>query len=256
MVQRTYQDEVVATLKKFKAEKGDLFDVEQYGALPYDEKRYPLFVVKSKGWQQQEQPQAAGDGNKKQKTAKKPCVLVTGGVHGYETSGVQGALLFLTSGAAEKYSEHFDFAVVPCVSPWGYEHIQRWNKECKDPNRSFGAAAKAKADAADAAAAASDPSSKAQGEEAKEKEVLAVGAGMGVPGEVTPESKALMKMLDGLEGSSAEGPLQWTCHVDLHETTNTDETEFMPARAAEAGKTHSTEVSDELVSWLGWLAGS
>lgn len=29
---------------------------------------------------------------------------------------------------------------------------------------------------------------------------------------------------------------QWACHIDLHETTDTDESEFMPAKAAEAGK--------------------
>ena len=56
----------------------------------------------------------------------KPCVLVTGGVHGYETSGVQGALRFLATRAAE-YAETFNLCVAPCVSPWGYERIQRWN---------------------------------------------------------------------------------------------------------------------------------
>ena len=54
--------------------QGD-FDVEQYGALSLDPKRYPLFAVKTRSWV---------DG--------RPLVLVTGGVHGYETSGVQGAL--------------------------------------------------------------------------------------------------------------------------------------------------------------------
>ena len=43
-----------------------------------DAERYPLFAVKTKDW-----------------AADKPHLLVTGGVHGYETSGVQGALLFL-----------------------------------------------------------------------------------------------------------------------------------------------------------------
>jgi len=57
-------------------------------------------------------------------------------VHGYETSGVQGALLFLQSAAAA-YSESFNLLVVPCVSPWGYETIQRWNAQAVDPNRSF-----------------------------------------------------------------------------------------------------------------------
>ena len=40
-------------------------------------------------------------------------------VHGYETSGVQGAVLFLTSRAAE-YTSKYNIVVCPCVSPWGY----------------------------------------------------------------------------------------------------------------------------------------
>lgn len=54
----------------------------------------------------------------------------------YETSGVQGALLFLKT-RAEFYHQHFNFIVAPCVSPWGYETINRWNIDAIDPNRSF-----------------------------------------------------------------------------------------------------------------------
>ena len=38
---------------------------------------------------------------------------------------------------AEEYSEHFNILVAPCVSPWGYETIQRWTAKAVDPNRSF-----------------------------------------------------------------------------------------------------------------------
>ena len=47
----------------------------------------------------------------------KPSVLVTGGVHGYETSGVQGALAFLET-EAQRYADRFNICVAPCVSPW------------------------------------------------------------------------------------------------------------------------------------------
>jgi predicted deacylase len=57
-------------------------------------------------------------------------------VHGYETSGVQGAILFLNTVATD-YAAKFNIVVVPCVSPWGYETIQRWNCNATDPNRSF-----------------------------------------------------------------------------------------------------------------------
>ena len=48
---------------------------------------------------------------------EKPHVLVTGGVHGYEKSGVQGALLFLDRAAAA-WSPEFNIIVAPCVNPW------------------------------------------------------------------------------------------------------------------------------------------
>jgi hypothetical protein len=54
----------------------------------------------------------------------------------YETSGVQGALRFLQT-RAEQYSQHFNIIVAPCISPWGYETINRWNPDAIDPNRSF-----------------------------------------------------------------------------------------------------------------------
>ena len=62
--------------------------------------------------------------------------LVTGGVHGYETSGVMGALGFLET-RAEAYVGAVDLLVAPCLSPWAYERIYRWNYDAIDPNRSF-----------------------------------------------------------------------------------------------------------------------
>lgn len=38
---------------------------------------------------------------------------------------------------AGQYREHFNIIVAPCVSPWGYETINRWNIDAVDPNRSF-----------------------------------------------------------------------------------------------------------------------
>mmetsp|Transcript_28812 Transcript_28812/g.53218 ORF Transcript_28812/g.53218 Transcript_28812/m.53218 type:complete len:154 (-) Transcript_28812:157-618(-) len=35
---------------------------------------------------------------------------------------------------------------------------------------------------------------------------------------------------------------KWACHLDLHETTDTDATEFMPAKHAEAGLIYEAEV--------------
>ncbi|KGR36330.1 Zn-dependent enzyme from deacylase/carboxypeptidase superfamily protein [Vibrio campbellii] len=162
-VKRSYQDEVV---KKIDALR-ERFDVEQYGALSYDEARFPLFCIKTRNWD-----------------AAKPVVLVTGGVHGYETSGVHGALKFVDK-QAERYAEHFNIVVAPCVSPWGYEVINRWNPNAIDPNRSFYADSPAE------------------------------------------ESANLIKLVATL------GDV--LMHIDLHETTDSDETEFRPALAARDG---------------------
>jgi predicted deacylase len=167
-VHRSYVKEVVEKLES--TVDTNLFEVKQYGTLTGG---FPLMCALSKNWDD-----------------KKPNVLVTGGVHGYETSGVQGVLLFLST-AAPQYAESFNLAVCPCVSPWGYERVERWNQFSVDPNRSFGP----------------DPKTH------------------------TEESSAVKALLASLEGGEAK----WMCHVDCHETTDTDETEYMPARAALAG---------------------
>lgn len=162
-VKRSYQEEVVTKIDALR----ERFDVEQYGALSYDEARFPLFCIKTRNWD-----------------AAKPVVLVTGGVHGYETSGVHGALKFVDT-KAERYAEHFNIVVAPCVSPWGYEVINRWNPNAIDPNRSFYADSPAE------------------------------------------ESANLIKLVATL------GDV--LMHIDLHETTDSDETEFRPALAARDG---------------------
>ncbi len=114
-IKRSYADEVVLKLEALKT----LFDIGQYGALSYAPDQYPLYVLKSRHWDDD-----------------KANILVTGGVHGYETSGVQGAIRFLQTRAGQ-YAGQFNFVVAPCVSPWGYETINRWNPGAVDPNRSF-----------------------------------------------------------------------------------------------------------------------
>lgn len=114
-IKRSYKDEVLAKLEKLKAD----FDVVGYGALSLDPGRYPLFFVKTRAF----------DKNKK-------TILITGGVHGYETSGVQGALSFMAL-KAKDYAAAYNVLCFPCISPWGYETINRWNPSAIDPNRSF-----------------------------------------------------------------------------------------------------------------------
>ena len=97
---RSYQDEVVAVLRREVDARAAVFEVVEYGRLRYEDcgVAHPLYAFKSRDWR--------GD---------RPSAFVTGGVHGYETSGVQGALLFLSSGEAERYADRFNILVAPCV---------------------------------------------------------------------------------------------------------------------------------------------
>jgi len=162
---RSYADEVLARIELLRAR----FDVTQYGLIEYGDERFPLLAVRSRDWRDE-----------------LPCVLVTGGVHGYETSGVHGALQFVEQRAAD-YAGRVNLLVAPCISPWAYERIHRWNADAIDPNRSFR------------------------------------------EGSPAQESAALMQLVAPLRD-------RFLVHVDLHETTDTDESEFGPALAARDGK--------------------
>src|SRR5690606_27806592 len=163
---RSYAEEVLPLV----ALLGKRFDVEQYGWLDYDQDGcYPLYALRSRDWDQD-----------------LPVALVTGGVHGYETSGVHGALQFLDRHAGD-YSGRVNLLVAPCVSPWGYERIHRWNPDALDPNRNFR------------------------------------------EGSPAGECAALLRPVAPLRG-------RFLLHVDLHETTDSDESELRPALAARDGK--------------------
>jgi hypothetical protein len=160
---RSYADDVVARIERLAAR----FEVVEYGQLDYPPDHYRQLALRSREVRDQ-----------------RPWVLVTGGVHGYETSGVHGALQFLEQRAA---GYPVNLLAVPCVSPWAYERIHRWNADAVDPNRSF----------------KEDSSAR--------------------------ESVALLHLVAPMRG-------RFVLHVDLHETTDTDESEFRPALAARDGK--------------------
>ena len=112
---RSYADEVLSKIDALR----ERFDVAEYGQIDYGGERYPLLALKSRDWRDD-----------------LPVALVTGGVHGYETSGVQGALAFMDAHGGD-YAGKINILLAPCVSPWAYERVQRWNAEALDPNRSF-----------------------------------------------------------------------------------------------------------------------
>jgi hypothetical protein len=166
---RSHAAEVVAPLQARLPAQAELF---QYGELDYARLglgRYPLHAVRSRAWK-----------------PDRPVVLVTGGVHGYETSGVQGALQWI----AHEFGRHdgvFNVLVLPCISPWGYETINRWNPDALDPNRQFR--------------------------------------------QDSPAAESALAM-----ACVAAQCARVDLHVDLHETTDTDNSEFGPAKAARDGK--------------------
>ena len=162
---RRYDADMLPALDRLR----ERFDVETYGRLDYPPDSYELFAIRSRAWRDD-----------------LPCALVTGGVHGYETSGVLGALQFAERHAAD-YATRFNLLIAPCVSPWAWERIHRWNPDAIDPNRSFREPSPAR------------------------------------------ESAALMRLVAPWRG-------RFLVHVDLHETTDSDESEFRPALAARDGK--------------------
>lgn len=140
----------------------------QYGDLDYGRfgfDTYPLHAVRSPAW-----------------NIERPVVLITGGVHGYETIGFHGALDGIERGFAD-HAVTINVLLLPCVSPWGYETVNRWKPEALDPDRRFKQASQA----------------------AESAQAMACGA-------------AHCARVD--------------LHVDLHETTDTDASEFGPAKAA------------------------
>lgn len=165
---RQYAVDVVPVLERLTRD----FEVIEYGRLEYaPDGSYPLFALKSRSW-----------------IDALPIGMVTGGVHGYETSGVFGALRFAEHDAA-RFAGRMNVLIAPCVSPWAYERIHRWNPDAVDPNRSF------KADGA------------------------------------APESRKLMDFIAPYRG-------RFLAHLDLHETTDSDESEFRPSLAARDGKAY------------------
>jgi hypothetical protein len=164
---RRYDEDVVPRIDAL----ADRYEKVAYGRLDYGGERYTLLALRDPAFD-----------------PALPTVLVTGGVHGYETSGVLGVLGFLETRAAA-YAGRVNLLAVPCVSPWAYERVNRWNYDAIDPNRNFRADGPAR------------------------------------------EAVALIELVGGVRED-------FLLHVDLHETTDSDEQEFGPALAARDGKAH------------------
>ena len=165
--QRSYAEDVVSRMDAL----AERFERQTYGQIEYGSDAYDLHAFRG------------GEID-----PALPTALITGGVHGYETSGVMGALAFLEQSAAA-YAGRVNLLVAPCVSPWAYERINRWNYDAVDPNRNFRMDGPAR------------------------------------------EATALMEWV-------ASAASDFLLHIDLHETTDSDETEFRLALSSRDGVYH------------------
>lgn len=163
---RRYEVDVVPRIEALAGR----YDKIVYGSLDYVGEHYDLLALKSRGFD-----------------ANLPLALITGGVHGYETSGVFGVLEFLER-HGDGYAGRVNLLAVPCVSPWGYERINRWNYDAVDPNRNFR------------------------------------------PDGPAREGTALIELVQSIHRP-------FLMHIDLHETTDSDESEFRPAKLSRDGET-------------------
>lgn len=164
---RRYDVDVVPRIEALAAGGG--FERVVYGTLDYAGDHYDLLALKSRPFD-----------------PALPVALITGGVHGYETSGILGVLEFLERKAGD-YAGKVNLLAVPCVNPWGYERIYRWNHDAIDPNRNFRIDGPAR------------------------------------------ESTALIELVESIG-------LPFLMHIDLHETTDTDNSEFRPAKSSRDGE--------------------
>jgi hypothetical protein len=164
---RRYDADVVPRI----AALADRYEQVSYGQLDYAGETYTLLALRDRIFD-----------------PALPTALVTGGVHGYETSGVLGVLEFIETRSAA-YAGKVNLLAVPCVSPWAYERINRWNYDAIDPNRNFRVDGPAR------------------------------------------EATALIELVGAVQGG-------FLLHIDLHETTDSDEDEFRPALAARDGKVY------------------
>lgn len=65
-----------------------------------------------------------------------PSLLIDAGIHGEEPASVLGLLDWLET-RADRWAGSIDFAVFPCLNPWGFERGIRYDPRGRDLNRQF-----------------------------------------------------------------------------------------------------------------------
>ncbi len=108
-------DDLVARLKASLNPVGGLTEVD---TLPAGNRNYPLIKI------------ILGKGNPRR-------ILISGGIHGDEPAGVETICVFLENQLYKNFLGDWEFTLLPCINPSGFEAGTRNNKDDIDLNRMF-----------------------------------------------------------------------------------------------------------------------
>ena len=108
-------DDIVARLKASLNPEAELTEVEP---LSVGNREYPLIKI------------VVGKGNPKR-------ILISGGIHGDEPAGVETICAFLENRLYKNFLDDWEFTLLPCINPSGFEAGTRNNLDDIDLNRMF-----------------------------------------------------------------------------------------------------------------------
>lgn len=111
---RNFND-IVARLKTSLNPVGELTEVDTISAGNHD---YPLIKI------------VLGKGNPRR-------ILISGGIHGDEPAGVEAICAFLKDKLYKNFLNDWEFTLLPCINPSGFEAGTRNNQDDIDLNRKF-----------------------------------------------------------------------------------------------------------------------
>ncbi len=108
-------DTIAARLKASSSSEGALTTVD---TLSGGNRDYPLIKI------------VVGKGNPRR-------VLISGGIHGDEPAGVEAICAFLENKLYRNFLKAWEFTLLPCINPSGFEAGTRHNQDDIDLNRKF-----------------------------------------------------------------------------------------------------------------------
>jgi hypothetical protein len=111
---RNFND-IVDRLRASLNPVGELTEVD---TLPGGNREYPLIKI------------IVGKGNPRR-------ILISGGIHGDEPAGVETICAFLENRLYKDFLENWEFTLLPCINPSGFEAGTRNNQDDIDLNRMF-----------------------------------------------------------------------------------------------------------------------